>query len=205
MSHRYLDIAVTPSVVRAQTRAYGAAYAPGDAGAPDTIGRDEAEFIAERDSFYVASVSETGWPYVQHRGGPKGFLRVLDERTLAFADFRGNRQLLTVGNASADPRVALFLMDYPGRRRLKILGRATVVEASADAALAVQVTIPGTRARVERVVKIVVEAFDWNCPQHITPRYTLGEIEELAAPLRARIAELEAALAARGPRVDAAE
>ena len=122
---------------------------------------------------------------------------MIDERTLAFADFRGSRQLLTVGNASADPRVSLFLMDYPGRRRLKVMGRVTFSDALADPALAASVTPAGTRARVERVARIDVEAWDWNCPQHITPRYTVNEIEELTAPLRARIAELEAAAAAR--------
>lgn len=197
MTHRYLDIVMTPSVADAQRRAYGAAYAPGGSEGPDPLGPDEAAFIAERDSFYLASVSETGWPYVQHRGGPKGFLRVLDGRTLAFADFRGNRQLLTVGNVAADPRVSLFLMDYPGRRRLKVLGRATFLVPDAAGDLAARVAVTGTRARVERVVRIDVEAFDWNCPQNITPRYTADEVEEATAPLRARIADLEAQLSRR--------
>jgi predicted pyridoxine 5'-phosphate oxidase superfamily flavin-nucleotide-binding protein len=134
---------------------------------------------------------------VQHRGGPKGFLRVLDGRTLAFADFRGNRQLLTAGNVAADPRVSLFLMDYPGRRRLKVLGRATFLARDDATDLAARVAVTGTRARVERVVRIDVEAFDWNCPQNITPRFTAEEVEDVTESLRARVAELEAQLAAR--------
>lgn len=199
MPQRFFDLVVTPSVARAQTRAYGAAIAVGGDTSPEPLGPDEAAFVAARDSFYLASVSETGWPYVQHRGGPRGFLRVLDPRTLAFADLRGNRQLVTVGNAAHDGRVALLLMDYPARQRLKILGRATVVEADADPALAATLAPARRGARVERLVRIAVEAWDWNCPQHITPRYTVDEVEALAAPLRARIDELERALAARPP------
>lgn len=197
MPSRFLDLVVTPAVAREQQRVYGLSHAPGAAASPEPLGADEAEFIAARDSFYLSSVTETGWPYVQHRGGPAGFLHVLDAHTLAFADVRGNRQLVTAGNVSSDPRVALMLMDYPGRRRLKVLGRATVSDASADPALAKALSPAESRARVERIVRIAVEAWDWNCPQHITPRYTLEEVEALAAPLRARIAELERALRER--------
>jgi len=198
MPRRFLDLVVTPSVAREQRRAYGVAHAVGDDAAPEPLGPDEAAFLAARDSFYLASVSETGWPYVQHRGGPRGFLRVLDPLTLAFADVRGNRQLVTAGNVAHDSRVALLLMDYPARRRLKILGRATFTDAARDPALAASLARADGRARVERVVRIAVEAWDWNCPQHITPRYTVDEVEALVAPLRAKIVELERAVAARG-------
>ncbi|MBK6908891.1 MAG: pyridoxamine 5'-phosphate oxidase family protein [Rhodocyclaceae bacterium] len=144
----------------------------------DRLGATEAEFIAERDSFYQATVGETGWPYVQHRGGPKGFLKVLDDKTLGFADFRGNFQFISVGNLQTDDRISLFLMDYTAQRRLKILGRVRVVSEDdgpkAQAAIAA-LEVPGYRAHVERGFVITVEAYDWNCPQHITPRYTERE------------------------------
>ena len=152
----------------------------------------EAEFIATRDSFYVASVSETGWPYVQHRGGPAGFLRVIDDTTLAFADFRGNRQYISLGNVTANDRVALFLMDYPHRRRLKIYARIEPKDMSSDPALAEKLALPGYGAKVERFFLLHLEAFDWNCPQHITPRFTEAEIDAALTPVRAHIAQLEA-------------
>ena len=158
----------------------------------DRLGPAEAAFLAARDSFYMATVSETGWPYVQHRGGPPGFLKVLDEQTIGFADFRGNRQYVSVGNLAGDDRVALILVDYPHRRRLKILGRARPVTAAEDPATAASGwRLPGYRAKVERGLLIAVEAFDWNCPQHLTPRFTGAEIAAAVAPLHARIAELE--------------
>jgi predicted pyridoxine 5'-phosphate oxidase superfamily flavin-nucleotide-binding protein len=161
------------------------------------LGEQEAAFLAERDSFYLATVGDSGWPYVQHRGGPRGFVRVLDEHTLAFADFRGNLQYVSVGNVDADDRVSLIFVDYANRQRLKLFGRLRWHEAaSAAPALRAAVDLAGYRARVERIAVIDVAALDWNCPQHITPRYTLDEIEPLVAPLQARIAELEAALAA---------
>lgn len=201
MTHRYLEIAVTPSVARAQSAAYGVAMAVGDDGAEgerDSFGDAEARFIAARDSFYLASVSETGWPYIQHRGGPKGFLRIADARTLVFADFRGNRQLLSAGNVAANDRVSLFLMDYSGRRRLKILGRARFLDPAAHPDLAAHVAPAPSRTRVERIVRIDVEAYDWNCPQHITPRYTADEVEAVTAPLRAQVAALEKRLREAG-------
>jgi predicted pyridoxine 5'-phosphate oxidase superfamily flavin-nucleotide-binding protein len=172
-------------------------YARMESGADShaALGAREAAFIAERDSFYLASVSETGWPYVQHRGGPAGFVRVLDEKTLGFADFAGNRQYVSVGNLSGDDRVSLFFMDYPNRTRLKLLGRAERIELGQQELL-VQLTLPGYPAHVERGFRIHVEAYDWNCPQHITPRFTAAEVEAARAPLRERIAELEARLAA---------
>ena len=196
MATKYLDLTFTDSVRLAQKQYYG--HAAMIAGAPDRdpLGAAEAEFIAARDSFYMGTIGETGWPYVQHRGGPLGFLRILNPTTLAFADYKGNRQLLSTGNLSVNDRVALFLMDYPDRERLKILGHARVEDARARPELATQVSHPSMRSSVERVVLIDVVSFDWNCPKYITPRYSLTEVEELAGPLRTRIAELEAQLRA---------
>lgn len=193
MSYGFLDIAMTPSV-RAAQAANGSAglYARDDIDrASDSFSAAESDFIAARDSFYVATVSETGWPYVQHRGGPPGFLRVLDDRTLAFADFRGNRQYLTLGNTAANDRVCLFLMDYPNRRRLKIYGRMTAIGLDVDPELARSLVVDSYRGRPERIQRIVLEAFDWNCPQHITPRFTPAELVDALAPERERIAQLE--------------
>ncbi|RTL74908.1 MAG: pyridoxamine 5-phosphate oxidase, partial [Bradyrhizobiaceae bacterium] len=148
--------------------------------------------IAERDSFYIATSSENGWPYIQHRGGPKGFLRVLDDKTLAFADYRGNRQYITTGNLAANDRVCLFLMDYPRRGRLKVYARAEVKEVRDDASLVDRFANPGYKAKVERVMILHLEAFDWNCSQHITPRFTEEELAEALEPVRAHLAELEA-------------
>jgi uncharacterized protein len=155
----------------------------------------EADFVSERDGFYLATVSETGYPYVQFRGGPKGFLKTLDARTLGYADFRGNLQYVSVGNLSKNDKAALILMDYPNRRRLKIYARIEMIEAKDAPELIEKLQDRGYDARVERAMLLRVEAFDWNCPQHITPRYTLEEIEELIEPLRMRIEELEAELA----------
>ena len=140
----------------------------------------------------MATVSETGWPYVQHRGGPPGFLKVLDEKTLGFADFRGNRQYISVGNIAANDRVALILMDYPRRARLKILAHMAVHDVAAEPDLAERLAVPGFGGKVERALLLRLETFDWNCAQHIVPRFTLAEIEAAAASLHARIAALEA-------------
>jgi predicted pyridoxine 5'-phosphate oxidase superfamily flavin-nucleotide-binding protein len=157
----------------------------------DRFTERERAHIASRDSFYMATVSETGWPYVQHRGGPAGFLKVVDDRTLAFADYRGNRQYLSVGNLAADDRVSLILVDYPRRTRMKILGRIEHVAVDADADLAALVADPDYYGQPERILKVHLEAFDWNCPQHITPRFTQAEVTEAIAPLQVRLAELE--------------
>lgn len=203
MARNYLATHFTPSVLAEQTRYYGRAQTPPASAGPDALGPAEAEFIAMRDSFYIASVTETGAPYIQHRGGPAGFLRVLDERTLAFADFGGNRQMLTVGHVRREDRVALFLMDYPSRSRLKIDGRARITPAAEEPELASQLVPPALSPRaVERIFRIEVAAFDWNCPKYITPRYTAAEVQEVAAPLLARIAELEARLRAVSPQTD---
>ncbi|MEM9783778.1 MAG: pyridoxamine 5'-phosphate oxidase family protein [Pseudomonadota bacterium] len=200
MAHAYHEIAFTPRVKALQVQHGSRASYERFEDGPQTgnrIGLREAAFIAERDSFYLASVSETGWPYVQHRGGPKGFLKALDEGTLGFADFSGNRQYLTLANTGADNRVSLFLMDYTRRARLKILGRMRVIDPTDEETLA-SLDVPAYRARVERDIAIDVAAVDWNCPQHITPRFTQAEIAEAVQPLQARIAELEAALVAHG-------
>ena len=194
MSYGFLDIAITPSVRAAQAE-MGADHLWRDFAGHrdfDRFTENEAAFIAERDSFYMASVSETGWPYVQHRGGPPGFLKLIDDRTLAFADYRGNRQYISVGNLAADDRVCLFLMDYGRRARLKIYAHVEVVALDADPALTKLVTIAGYRAKLERIFRLRLEAFDWNCPQHITPRFTEMEIADAIRPLRERIAQLEA-------------
>ena len=186
MPNAFAEICFTPSVKAAQSL-YGSRQANQDfelsGDARNSLGEREAVFIAERDSFYQATVSESDWPYVQHRGGPKGFLKVLDERTLGYADFRGNVQYLSVGNLNANDRISLIMMDYPNRRRLKIWGRARIVHEKDEPDLIAQLEVATYRARVERGIIIHVEAYDWNCPQHITPRYTEAEIEDLLDPL----------------------
>jgi predicted pyridoxine 5'-phosphate oxidase superfamily flavin-nucleotide-binding protein len=205
MSHRFADIAFTGAVKAAQEqyRSRSQNERRQQTGGPhDALGDAEAAFIAERDSFYMATVGETGWPYVQHRGGPPGFLKVLSPRTLAFADFRGNTQLISAGNAAANDRVSLILVDYRQRQRLKLLGRFRFEDASrVDPEILKAVQLPGYRGRVERVAVIEVEAFDWNCPQHITPRFTEAEVRAAVQPLHDRIAELETRLAALGAGV----
>lgn len=194
MSRAFAEISFTQSVKKAQTlygsRESNQRFEQGDAfGGELTF--SEAEFIAERDSFYQASVSETGWPYVQHRGGPVGFLKVIDSKTIGYADFRGNRQYISVGNLLADDRVSLILMDYANRQRLKIWGRVKVIHASEYPEIVSQLEAPSYRARVERGIIISVEAFDWNCPQHITPRFTENEIIEQVKPLHDEITFLK--------------
>ena len=190
MAKKYLEIANTPAVAEAQQRSFGRSRCLESGSDRDPLGSEETEFIAGRDSFYMATVSETGWPYIQHRGGQPGFLRVVDPHTLAFADYRGNRQLLSTGNVAANDRVSLFLMDYPRRERLKILGHARVVDATLE--LMKQLVEPDVRPLVERLFVIDVISFDWNCPKFITPRYTAAEVEAIISPLKKRIAELEA-------------
>jgi uncharacterized protein len=200
MSHKFADIAFTPTVKKVQ-EAYGSRSAYGRAEqVPEPLNHlltaAEAGFIAARDSVYLATVGETGWPYIQHRGGPKGFVRVLDERTLGFADFRGNRQYISVGNLLTDNRVSMFFMDYPNKTRLKLLGRARGISPDDTETLG-KLLVPGYRATVERGFLITVEGFDWNCPQHIMERFTLDEVRAVSAPLLTRIAALETELARR--------
>ncbi len=194
MAYGFLDIAVTPSVHAAQV-AMGTDHLWQDFTDDrtfDSFTPNEAAFIAQRDSFYMATVSETGWPYVQHRGGPPGFLKLLDDKTLAFADYRGNRQYISLGNLNADGRAALFLMDYAQRARLKILAHAEAIALDANPDLAARVVMPGYRAKPERILLFHLAAFDWNCSQHITRRFTEAEIAAAVQPLRDRLAALEA-------------
>lgn len=180
MSRHFAALAYTPSVQASQRRYDGAELDVGRGNPAPELGFAEAAFIAARDSFYLATISETGWPHVQHRGGQAGFLSVLDTTTLAFADFSGNRQYVSVGNLAANDRVALILVDYPNRRRLKILGHVEIIDiAAADAALLARIQLPKTAlaADIERILVIRIAAFDWNCSRHITPRYTESEWE----------------------------
>ena len=194
MSYKFLDLVSTPSV-RAAQAANGSREMWEKFKGHRTFDRfteDELVFIAARDSFYMATVSETGWPYVQHRGGPPGFLKVLDDKTLGFADFRGNLQYISVGNVAANDRAALILVDYPNRARLKILAHVEMRSIDADSELAARLSLPSYKAKRERACLLHLETFDWNCPQHITPRFTIDEIQAATAPLQARIAQLEA-------------
>lgn len=199
MTKTFLELTFTPNVLDAQRRYLGRAQELGPQQERVALTVNEEEFIRTRDSFHIATVSETGWPYVQHRGGAPGFLNVVSSTELAFADYKGNRQLLSTGNLVANDRVCLFLMDYPQRLRLKILGRARVLDARDHPELTARLAPPGTVKLVERLFLIDVVAYDWNCPKHITPRYSAAEVEEAMAPLRARNAELEALLKARTP------
>jgi predicted pyridoxine 5'-phosphate oxidase superfamily flavin-nucleotide-binding protein len=194
MAANFLKHAVTDSVRKAQEHYFGRSQTFAGAPERDPLTEDERAFIESRDSFYMATLSENGWPYIQHRGGPPGFLHVLEPQTLAFADYRGNRQMLSTGNLAANNRVSLFLMDYPQRARLKILGHARVEDARGHRELGEQLAEPDVQSIVERLFFIDVVSFDWNCPKYITPRYTAEEIQEAVAPLKARIAELEAKL-----------
>jgi uncharacterized protein len=197
MGRRFQELAFTPLVKKHQQE-HGSkhqyermekAVPPGE----DTLGPAEQDFLKRRDSFYIASVSETGWPYVQHRGGPKGFIRVINPALIGFADLRGNKQYVSLGNLEHDPRVALFFMDYPNQTRLKILGRVEVHEHDPEAPALIESFRPTDKADIiERVILIHIEGFDWNCPQHITPRYTMDELQEVLAPVREKLAKLEA-------------
>ena len=186
MAHKFAEIAFTRTVKKVQEEMGSrSGYSSIESG-PDrnNLLRDrERTFIEARDSFYIASVGETGWPYIQHRGGPAGFLKVIDQSTIGFADYSGNRQYVTTGNVIGNDRVALFLMDYPNRRRLKLLGRMATV-GSEQASILDRLKDDNYGAQVERGMIIRVEAYDWNCPQHITPRYTQSEVEALLESMR---------------------
>jgi len=198
MPANFQRLSRTNSVREAQKHYYEASEPQADpATAPDELTREEIDFIRARDSFYMATINADGWPYIQHRGGKPGFLRVISPAQLAFADYKGNRQLLSTGNLAASDRVSLFLMDYPQQTRLKILGHARVEDAREHPELVQQVADVELRPIVERLFFIDVVSFDWNCPQYITPRYTAAEVETAIAPLKERIAELEAQLKAK--------
>ena len=180
MGHRYAKLMFSPAAKALQSQGRSRdTYARMEQGEDYNylLSDKEAQFICQRDSLYMASVSESGWPYVQHRGGPLGFIKVLDAATLGFADYRGNRQYISAGNVQSNNRVSLFLMDYPNRRRLKVAGRLEFVDPD-DARLQALLD-PNYRARIERGVLIHIAAFDWNCPQHITPRYTDADIDRI--------------------------
>lgn len=193
MAYSFMDIALTPSVLAAQAEMHADHLWAGFKGHREfnRFTPQEEAFIAERDSFYIASVSETGWPYVQHRGGPPGFLKVIDDQTLAFLDYRGNRQYISTGNLMANDRACVILVDYPRRARLKIFGHVEKLALDADLALTERLTDEGYGAKPERIFRLRLDAFDWNCPQHITPRFTEREVGVALQPLHDRIAELE--------------
>ena len=197
MTGRYLENHFTPQVLEAQAHYYGRSRKVTPQPERDLLTEEEVAFIAQRDSFYMATVASNGWPYIQHRGGPRGFLKMIEPNVLAFPDYRGNRQLLSTGNIASNNRVALFLMDYPRRERLKLMGYARVVDVREDPELAAQVTEPGMLKSLERIFRVEVVSYNWNCPQYITPRFTEEEVREATKPLLERIAKLEAELAKR--------
>ena len=180
MAQNFTKPAFTDSVKEVQEK-YGSrhTYARMEANEKFRIFHREMQFIADRDGFYMSTVGENGWPYVQFRGGPKGFLKVIDRETLAYADFRGNMQYISTGNLNATKKAALILLDYSTRTRLKIWAETEVLEAEDHPELLEKVTDPDYRARVERIVVFRIKGFDWNCPQHITPKFTLNEFREL--------------------------
>lgn len=195
MTHAISDVAFTPSVKRVQERkgsrkAYANMEEKG--GWRETITKDLAHFIGGRDSFYLGTASVDGQPYIQHRGGKPGFLKVLDERTLAFADFRGNRQYITTGNLAENDKAYIFLMDYPNRRRIKIWGRARVIDD--DDEILARLADPDYKGVPEQAVVFEVVGWDVNCPQHIAPRFTEQQVAQIVAPLKQRIIKLEAQL-----------
>jgi len=194
MAQNFGSLVFTP-LVKALQEKYGSRrqYARMEAGgaSADKLGPDEVAFISDRDSLYIATLGATGWPYVQHRGGPRGFLKVIDDHTIAFADFRGNKQFVSTGNVATDNQVALIMVDYPRQTRLKILGRAEIFDGEAVRDWIERLKEKGYKAVIERVYVIRIEAFDWNCPQHITPRFTAEQIQEALAPFERRLQDLE--------------
>ena len=195
MAGRYRQNYFTPEVLEAQRRYYGRAQEVLPQPERDLLTPEEVDFIAARDSFYMASIASNGWPYLQHRGGPRGFLKVIEPNVLAFADYPGNRQLLSIGNLQTNDRVALFLIDYPRRERLKIMGHARLLDAREHPGLAAQLVTPDEVDAVQRVFRVEVVSYDWNCPKYITPRYTEEEVRDAMKPLQERIAILEEQLA----------
>lgn len=194
MRNQFIRTLATPAVQEEQVRYYGRSRLPAPGPVSQLLGEEERAFIAARDSFYMATVGEEGWPYVQHRGGPRGFIHVMSDTQLAFGDYNGNRQLISTGHVQANHRAALFLMDYPARERLKIIGHARVLTRDQAGELLEHLIVP-EGAVIERVFQIDVVGFDWNCPKYITPRFTEEEVAQAIQPLRKRIAELEASLA----------
>lgn len=195
MARAFAKLAFTPSVQAIQEQQGSAEayqkFLENEAEEANKLTNREIEFISERDGFYQSSVSETNWPYVQFRGGPKGFLKILDEQTIAYADYRGNRQYISTGNLTTNKRTSLILMDYPNRRRLKIWGEVNIIDATSDPSLISSLNDETYKALPERAVLITIKAFDWNCPQHIPQRLTLEELEPNIQPLREEIEKLK--------------
>lgn len=196
MARAFAEIAFTSAVRTVQTTQGSAdgyaTFLTDEADRADRLNDKEIDFIVARDGFYQATTSEDGWPYVQFRGGPQGFVKILNDRTIAYADFRGNRQYLSVGNLNDNNRVSLILVDYPNRRRLKVWGRAQLVDVIDNPELVASLHVDGYRALPERAIIITIEAYDWNCPQHIPQRLTLAEFEPQLTPLNEEIARLTA-------------
>lgn len=190
MGPNFANITFTPSVLK-QQEALGSLGKHGDTQLADArLGVNEIAFIENATSFYMATVTETGWPYIQHRGGPAGFVRTLDDKTIGFSDFKGNRQYITTGNLAINNRVSLFFMDYLRKARFKLLGRARVVDSSDSKTLA-DLAPANNRVRIERGILITIEAFDWNCSQHITQRFTALDVQSVVSVLQTRVQELE--------------
>lgn len=192
MPRKFTQLAFTPAVKAIQEqKGSRETYARFEQSGPenDTITPEIAEFIAQMDGFYLGTVSSNGYPYIQFRGGNSGFLKTLDHKTLGFADFRGNVQYVTVGNLSQNDKAFLFLMDYRHRKRLKIWGKARYV--TGDETLIEHLKVPGYEAQIEGVILFEVEAWNWNCPQHIPIRYSYEEVTQMITPLQTRIQELE--------------
>ena len=194
MSYKFLEMARTPGVIAAEERNGSAKFFENFRGHRDfdRLSKIEREFIAARDSFYMATISESGWPYVQHRGGPRGFLKVLDEKTMGFADFRGNLQYISLGNIATRDKTSIFFMDYPNRTRLKMFVHTEERSLDGDPTLSAALTLPGYKAKVERALIFHLEAFDWNCPQHITPRYTKEELQPIFDSMESQLRQLQA-------------
>jgi hypothetical protein len=200
MTQRYQELLFSPAVRAAQAALGSTGYPEQPAiGTPDRLTENEAAFITARDSFYMATNGADGWPYLQHRGGPAGFVHVMDPGTLAFVEFRGNRQYISLGNLAVNQKASLFFMDYANRARLKLLGQIRPAPLSEAPELVAALPDDKLRARAERLLLIDVQAFDWNCPQYIEPRFTTADITPAITRLQTRIAELEAELARRGP------
>lgn len=194
MTQKYQQLAFTDAVRKKQeANGSAAAYASsqGENLEPDILGNPEITFIQSRDSFYMATVNSSGWPYIQHRGGPAGFLKALSGSRLIMPDFRGNRQYVTLGNMAEHDKASLFFMDYPRQARLKLLTTVKSVDLSDDEELAQLLQSNGYKAKIDRAFEFAVIAYDWNCPQHITPRYTEADIKTVTDRFTKRIAELE--------------
>src|SRR5450432_976673 len=193
MAKNYAELAFTKAVKEMQEKLGSrAAYARQEKiSFVDGLTEYETEFISQRDSFYMATISENGFPYIQHRGGPKGFMKVLDKYRLGIIDFRGNSQYISVGNLATHQNIAMIMVDYPARARLKIFAKAKIVELKDDPTLYDLLDLENYKFHPERMMLFQVEAYDWNCQQHITPRYTLAELEEVLAPQREYITNLE--------------